>query len=63
MDYLDGRGIAYNKVDVRAKPAKMQQLKDVSGQMKTPTLDWDGDVLADFGVEELEEFVANRKRA
>ncbi|HEY0367971.1 MAG TPA: glutaredoxin family protein [Chthoniobacterales bacterium] len=60
IDYLDNNGIAFNKVDVREQPAKMQELQDVSGQTKTPTLDWDGDVLADFGVEDLEEFLADR---
>ncbi len=63
MDYLDGNKIAYEKVDVREEPAKMQKLQDLSGQTKTPTLDWNGEVLADFGVEELEAFLAEHKPA
>jgi glutaredoxin len=59
-DYLDGNNIPYEKVDVRSDEAAMSKLQDISGQTKTPTLDWDGDVLADFGVEELEEFLAKR---
>lgn len=59
-DYLDGNNIAYERVDVRGDEAGMNKLQDISGQTKTPTLDWDGEVLADFGVEELEEFLAKR---
>jgi hypothetical protein len=35
----------------------MSKLQEISGQTKAPTLDWDGDVLADFGTDELEEFL------
>jgi len=59
-DYLDGNKIAYEKVDVRGSDPGMKKLQELSGQTKTPTLDWNGDVLADFGVEELEEFLATR---
>lgn len=57
MDYLDQRGIAYEQVDVRGSDSKMRKLQELSGQTKTPTLDWNGDVLADFGTDELEEFL------
>jgi glutaredoxin len=56
-DYLDGKKIAYQEVDVRGDDAGMKKLQDLSGQTKTPTMDWNGEVLADFGVEELEEFL------
>jgi hypothetical protein len=35
----------------------MQQMVDLSGQSKAPTLDWHGQVLADFGVDELISFL------
>ena len=57
MDYLDRRKIEYTQVDVRGDAALMQKLKDLSGQTRTPTLDWDGSVLADFGIEQLETFL------
>jgi glutaredoxin 3 len=60
MDYLDRQKIECTKVDVRGNAALMQKLKDLSGQTRTPTLDWDGSVLADFGIEELEKFLQNR---
>jgi glutaredoxin 3 len=60
MDYLDRRKIEYTKLDVLGDATLMRKLKDLSGQTKTPTLDWDGSVLADFGIEELEKFLQNR---
>ncbi|MEY2563038.1 MAG: hypothetical protein QOH88_1231 [Verrucomicrobiota bacterium] len=60
IDYLDERKIEYTRIDVRGDAAQMQKLKDISGQSKTPTLDWDGAVLANFGVEELETFLQKR---
>ncbi len=57
-EYLDQNSIAYESVEVRGDPEQMQKLKDLSGQSKTPTLVLNGDVLANFGVEELSGFVA-----
>ncbi|MDQ3199404.1 MAG: glutaredoxin domain-containing protein [Chthoniobacterales bacterium] len=57
-DYLDQHQITYQPVEVRSDPAQMAKLEEVSGQTKTPTMVWDGDVLANFGVEELGKFVA-----
>jgi len=63
MDYLDGNDIGYEKIDVRESDSGMRKLQEISGQTKTPTMDWSGDVLADFGVEELEEFVGKHVEA
>lgn len=57
-DYLDQHQVAYEEVEVRSDPAQMKRLEEVSGQTKTPTLVWNGDVLANFGTDELEPFVA-----
>lgn len=62
-EYLDENGIAYESVEVRSDPEQMQKLKDLSGQSKTPTMVWDGDVLANFGVEELSGFVDAHRSA
>ena len=62
MDYLDQHKIAYQKVEVRGDPAQMKNLINVSGQSRTPTLLWEGEVLADFGTEELQAFLAERQR-
>ncbi len=38
----------------------MKKLEEVSGQSKTPTLVCEGEVLANFGTDELETFLAKR---
>lgn len=63
IEYLDQNKIGYEKIDVRAKPEMMKKLQEVSGQQKTPTLDWNGEVLADFGVDQLEEFLRQHQPA
>lgn len=63
MDSLNERKIGYETVDVRGSDGKMKKLQELSGQTKTPTLDWDGEVLADFGTDELEAFLKDRVTA
>lgn len=63
MEYLDEHKVAYEKVDVRGNAELMKKLHDLSGQDKTPTLQWDGAVLADFGTEELETFLHDRAKS
>ena len=60
VEFLDARGIAYQKIVVSGNPDAMQEMIDLSGQSKTPTMDWDGEVLADFGVDELVPFLKER---
>ncbi len=60
QDYLDQREVDYREIEVRSDPAQMRKLEEVSGQSKTPTLVWDGAVLANFGTDELEKFLAER---
>lgn len=62
-NYLDQHQVAYEEVEVRSDPAQMQKLQQISGQSKTPTLVWDGDVLANFGTEELEPFLRKHDSA
>lgn len=59
-DYLNARGIAYGKADVTADSAAYNEMKRLSGQTKAPTMRWDDEILADFGVEELEEFLREK---
>lgn len=56
-EYLDRHGIDYREVNVSEDESARKELENSSGQSKTPTLDWDGDILADFGVEELPDFL------
>lgn len=57
VDYLDRKGIAYDSVNVSADREAMREMIALSGQSKAPTMDWNGAVLADFGVEELIPFL------
>lgn len=55
--YLDQRGYRYERIDVLADPAAYGEMRRISGQSLTPTLDAGGKVLPDFGVDELEVFL------
>ena len=56
--YLKKHEIDVETVIVSGNPEKMQEMIDLSGQSKAPTMNWHGTVLADFGVEELVPFLA-----
>lgn len=60
LEYMDAHKIAYQKITVTGDQEAMQQMIDLSGQSKAPTMDWDGEVLADFGVDELVPFLKER---
>jgi glutaredoxin 3 len=55
--YLARRNIPVRKVVVSGNPAAMREMVELSGQSKAPTMDWHGEVLADFGVDELIPFL------
>jgi hypothetical protein len=55
--YLNREKILYRQVIVSGNSEAMQEMINLSGQSKAPTLDWNGEVLADFGVDELIPFL------
>ena len=55
-DWLDERGIPYEKLDVTANHVANDEMVRLSGQTFAPVIDVDGKILADFGPEELEKF-------
>ncbi len=59
-DYLDRHGIAYIARDVISDEAAYAEMKSLSGQSKAPTMEWGGEVLADFGEDELDAFLRER---
>ena len=63
LDYLGTKAISFTKVTVSGDREAMQQMIDLSGQSKAPTMDWDGEVLAEFGVDELIPFLRARNVA
>lgn len=62
IEFLDARRIEVQTVVVSGNPQAMSEMVALSGQSKAPTLDWDGEVLADFGVDELIPFLKQRNR-
>jgi glutaredoxin 3 len=58
--WLDQRKIEVETIVVSGNREAMAEMVALSGQSKAPTMDWHGDVLADFGVEELIPFLNKR---
>ena len=58
--YLDRGKIEVETIVVSGNREAMQEMIDLSGQSKAPTMDWHGEVLADFGVDELVPFLKKR---
>jgi glutaredoxin len=56
MDWLDKHGISYETLDVTDDAKAMREMVVLSGQRRAPVIEADGQVLADFGAEELEEW-------
>ncbi len=55
-DWLEERGIEYERLDVTADRAARQEMQELSGQTLAPVIEVDGELLADFDTEQLEEF-------
>ena len=60
VDYLGDHGISYREKMVSGDSSAFAEMQRVSGQTKAPVLDWRGDVLADFGVDELVPFLRRK---
>ena len=56
IEWLDERGIQYETLDVIADPKARKEMVELSGQSLAPVIDVDGEILADFGADELEVF-------
>jgi len=58
--YLARKRIEVETVVVSGNREAMAEMVGLSGQSKAPTMDWHGEVLADFGVDELVPFLKKR---
>ena len=56
MDWLDARGVQYEKLDVISDAKARKEMLELSGQTLAPVIDVDGEILADFGTDQLEAF-------
>ncbi|HWX20256.1 MAG TPA: glutaredoxin family protein [Candidatus Binatia bacterium] len=54
--WLDEQGVEYENIDVIADEAAHDEMIRLSGQELAPVLEVEGEVLADFGPEQLPEF-------
>ena len=59
-EWLDNRKIEYELLDVTSDRRAWDEMRQLTGQTKAPCLEADGEVLADFGVDELEPWWADR---
>ena len=60
--WLDDRGVDYEKVDVMADEAAYDEMIRLSGQELSPVIEVDGEILADFGPDQLAEFWREREQ-
>jgi glutaredoxin len=54
--WLDSHGIDYETVDVMADEAAFDEMIRLSGQDLAPVIEVDGEILADFGPDQLAVF-------
>ncbi|MFT4692564.1 MAG: glutaredoxin family protein [Verrucomicrobiia bacterium] len=54
--WLKDRGVAFEELDVTSSQAAYREMVELTGQSSAPCMDADGEILADFGVDELEVF-------
>jgi len=55
--YLGEKVIGHREINVMEDAEAFAEMKRKSGQARVPTLDWNGEILADFGVAELVPFL------
>ncbi len=61
LEFLNEHDIHYRKIDVIADQKAFVEMIRISGQSKAPTMKWGEEILADFGVAELEPFLKQKK--
>jgi glutaredoxin len=57
VEFLTTHGIGYREKNVSQDSVALNEMERASGQTKAPVLDWQGKILADFGVAELKPFL------
>ncbi len=60
MDLFKEKNVQYEERDVRKNPAFFKELVDKSGQEKAPTLDIDGEILADSDKDQVTEYMKKK---
>jgi monothiol glutaredoxin len=60
-EYLKENNIPFQERDIIKNPTYRKEVEEKSGQSKSPTLDIDGVIVPDAGVEEVVAALANRR--
>jgi glutaredoxin len=60
LNYLNEKQITFEEREVRSNPEFMKELEEKSGQSKAPTLDFNGEILADTDVQAIEIFLKEK---
>ncbi len=60
LAFLNEKKIPYEEREVRGNETFFKELVDKSGQTKTPTLDVDGEILADTDAPAIEAFLKKK---
>lgn len=53
-EYLDSQNISYTSIDVAADQDKAREMIEKSGQMGTPVIDIDGEIIVGFNKEKID---------
>lgn len=53
MDFLDEHELRYDMKDILAEPEYKEEVERKSGQSKSPTVEIDGEMVPDAGVEDV----------
>ncbi len=56
LEWFAARKIAHQTLDVIRDASARAEMHELTGQTKAPSVDVDGEILADFGTDELEEW-------
>ncbi len=60
LGFLDALDLPFEVKDVTSNPQYAQEVLEKSGEIKSPTLDIDGEILADAAVEDVAEALEER---
>lgn len=62
QDWLEARKIPYETLDVMTDAQARREMAELSGQTRAPVIEVDGEILADFDTNQLEEFWNRREK-
>ncbi|MEN9921317.1 MAG: hypothetical protein RLZZ517_295 [Candidatus Parcubacteria bacterium] len=60
LAYLNQKGIQYEEREVLKNPEFMKEMEEKSGQTKAPTIDFNGEILADTDAGQIDSFLKDK---